>query len=88
MPALQVFLRLIKRTLLYTLIVFQPISAAALTIEDITFQENVSIDNRQIPIRGAALLRWLKIFKVYVAGFLSLCQRQRQRERPIFKEKG
>ncbi|MBV5319164.1 MAG: chalcone isomerase family protein, partial [Desulfobulbaceae bacterium] len=67
MPALQAFLCLIKRTLLFTLLVVQPINAAALTVEDIAFEESVSIDNKQIPIRGAALLRWLKIFKVYVA---------------------
>jgi len=67
MPALQAFLCLIKTTLLFTLLVFQPINAAALTVEDINFQESVSIDNKQIPIRGAALLRWLNIFKVYVA---------------------
>jgi len=67
MPALHYFLCLIKRTLLFALLVLQPINAAALTVEDIDFQESVSIDNKQIPIRGAALLRWLKIFKVYVA---------------------
>ncbi len=67
MPAIHTSIRLINRTLLFLLLVFQPISVAALTIEDITFQESVSIDNQQIPIRGAALLRWLNIFKVYVA---------------------
>ena len=67
MPVFHAFYCLIKRTLLFTLLVLQPISAAALTIEDVTFQESVSIDNQQIPIRGAALLRWLNIFKVYVA---------------------
>jgi len=67
MLTLQSFLRLIKRTLLITLLVLQPINAAALTVEEITFQESVSINNKQIPIRGAALLRWLNIFKVYVA---------------------
>jgi hypothetical protein len=69
MPALQFFLRLIKRTLLFTLLVFQPINAAALTVEDINFHESVSIDNKQVPIRGVALLRWFTIFKVYVAAF-------------------
>jgi hypothetical protein len=69
MPALQSFLRLIKRTLLFTLLVFQPINAAALTVEDINFHESVSIDNKQIPIRGVALLRWFTIFKVYVVAF-------------------
>jgi hypothetical protein len=67
MPALQSFLRLVKRALLLTFLVFQPINATALTVEDISFHESVSIDNKQIPIRGAALLRWFKIFKVYVA---------------------
>ncbi len=67
MPALQSFLRLIKKTLLFTLLVFHPINAAALTVEDINFNESVSINNKQIPIRGVALLRWFTIFKVYVA---------------------
>jgi len=66
MPALHHFLRLITRTLVVTLLVFQPFTSAALTVEGVTFQESVSIDNKQIPIRGATLLRWLKIFKVYV----------------------
>ncbi|WP_319588596.1 chalcone isomerase family protein [uncultured Desulfobulbus sp.] len=67
MEPLQTFLRLIKRTLLFSLLVVQPINAVALTVEDVTFQESISIDNKQVPIRGVALLRWLKIFKVYVA---------------------
>jgi len=67
MPALHAFFRLIKTTLLFTLLIFQPINAMALTVEGVNFQESVSIDNKQVPIRGAALLRWLKIFKVYVA---------------------
>jgi hypothetical protein len=66
MPALHHFLRLITRTLVVTLLVFQPFTSAALTVEGVTFQESVSIDNKQIPIRSATLLRWLKIFKVYV----------------------
>lgn len=67
MPALQIFLHLITRTLLFTLLIFQPMNAAALTVGGVTFQESVSIENRQLPLRGAALLRWLNIFKVYVA---------------------
>jgi hypothetical protein len=67
MQALQTFLRLAKITLLFTLLVVQPINVVALTVEDVTFQESVSIDNKQVPIRGVALLRWLKILKVYVA---------------------
>jgi hypothetical protein len=67
MPLLQLFLRLITGTLFFVLLIFHPVHAAALTVEGVTFQESVSIDNKKVPIRGAALLRWLKIFKVYVA---------------------
>ena len=67
MPVVHSFSRLAQRTLLITLLVFQPINVAALSIEGVQFQESVSIDHKQIPIRGVALLRWLKFFKVYVA---------------------
>ena len=67
MPVLHVSLRLIARTLLFALLILQPMNAAALTVEGVTFQESVSIANKQVPIRGVALLRWLTIFKVYVA---------------------
>ncbi|WP_448875312.1 chalcone isomerase family protein [Desulfobulbus propionicus] len=67
MPVFRAILRFITRTLLLTLLIVQPMKAAALTVEGVTFQESVSIHNKQIPIRGAALLRWLNIFKVYVA---------------------
>ena len=67
MQALQTFLHLAKIALLFTLLVVQPVNVAALTVEDVIFQESVTIDNKQVPIRGLALLRWLKIFKVYVA---------------------
>jgi len=67
MAASQDFMRLIKKLLLFTLLILQPINAVALTVEDVNFHESVIIDNKQIPIRGVALLRWLKIFKVYVA---------------------
>ena len=60
--------RLGQRTLVLTLLIFQPPgNAAALTIEDVTFPDTISIEDQQIPLRGAALLRWLSIFKVYVA---------------------
>lgn len=67
MPVFRAILRFITRILLLTLLIVQPMKAAALTVEGVTFQESVSIHNKQIPIRGAALLRWLNIFKVYVA---------------------
>jgi hypothetical protein len=66
-PALQFFGRPVATLLLFTLLVLQPVSSAALTVEGISFDESVRIGNKQIPIRGATLLRWLKIFKVYVA---------------------
>ena len=60
--------RLAQRTLVFTLLFFQPLSnAAALTIENVTFPDTISIENKQIPLRGASLLRWLSIFKVNVA---------------------
>ncbi len=67
MPAFHAILRFITGILLFALLIVQPIKAEALTVEGITFQESVSIHNKRIPIRGAALLRWLNIFKVYVA---------------------
>ena len=67
MPTLHTVLRLAKRTLVCSLLVLLPLNVAALTIENISFEASVRIDNQQIPIRGVALLRWMKIFKVYVA---------------------
>ncbi len=67
MPDFRAILRFIAITLLFALLIVQPMKAAALTVEGVTFQESVSIANKQVPIRGAALLRWLNIFKVYVA---------------------
>ena len=60
--------RLGQRTLVLALLIFQPPgNAAALTIENVTFPDRISIENQQLPLRGSALLRWLSIFKVYVA---------------------
>jgi hypothetical protein len=67
MPPLHTVLRLAKKTLVCSLLVLLPLNVAALTIENISFDESVHIDNQQIPIRGVALLRWMKLFKVYVA---------------------
>jgi hypothetical protein len=67
MPTFHTVLRLARGTLVCSLLIFLPLNVAALTIENISFEESVRIDNQQIPIRGVALLRWMKIFKVYVA---------------------
>jgi len=44
-----------------------PLSAQALTVENVTFADSVSIGGTQVPLRNAALLRYLKIIKAYVA---------------------
>ena len=67
MQVFRAILQFITRTLLFALLIVQPMKATALTVEGVTFQDSVSVNNRQIPIRGATLLRWLNIFKVYVA---------------------
>lgn len=67
MSAIHFFLRLFASLFVCTLLVIHPVKATALTIEGVTFQETISIDNKQLPLRGTALLRWLNIFKVYVA---------------------
>ena len=48
MPALQDFLRLITRTLLFTLLVLQPINAAALPVEGVTFHMDQESNNEKI----------------------------------------
>ena len=68
MLPLHSFSRLAQRTLVFALLIFQPLSnAAALTAEEVTFPDTISIENKQIPLGSAALLRWLSIFKVNVA---------------------
>lgn len=68
MQQLHSFFRFAQRALILAMLIIQPPSnAIALTIENVMFPDTISIGNRQIPLRGAALLRWLSIFKVYVA---------------------
>ena len=66
MSAFRLFLRLFASLFVCTLLVIHPIKANALTVEGVAFQETITIDNKQIPLPGTALLRWLNIFKVYV----------------------
>ena len=63
-PALS---RLCTPVLLFALLLLPPMHVSAQTVEGVTFQQSVRIEDQQVPLRGAALLRWLKIFKVYVA---------------------
>lgn len=44
-------------------------SASAVTVADVTFADRLEINNQQLYLDGAGLLRWKGIFKVYVAGF-------------------
>ena len=43
--------------------------ASAVTVADVTFADRLEINNQQLYLDGAGLLRWKGIFKVYVAGF-------------------
>ena len=55
-------------TLLLLAFSMTPLSAQALTVESVTFADSVSIGGTQVPLRNAALLRYLKFIKAYVAG--------------------
>jgi hypothetical protein len=44
-------------------------SASAVTVADVTFADRLEVNNQQLYLDGAGLLRWKGIFKVYVAGF-------------------
>jgi len=67
MPTLKIVSGLAASLLLWTLLLCQPLQAASRTVADISFEESASIDGHQVLLRGVALLRWLNIFKVYVA---------------------
>jgi hypothetical protein len=44
-----------------------PLPAHALTVENVTFADSVTIGVTALPLRNAALLRYLKFIKAYVA---------------------
>ena len=44
-----------------------PLPAQALPVENVTFSDSVTIGGTAIPLHNAALLRYLKVIKVYVA---------------------
>ena len=63
-----------KRSLvfpLFLLVIFLrfnlPEVAHALTVENVTFADSVVIGSKPVPLRNAALLRYLKVIKAYVA---------------------
>ena len=59
-------LRFLCPLLLSWLLVF-PSPARALTVENVTFADSTAIGGKQIPLLNAALLRYLKFIKAYVA---------------------
>lgn len=49
------------------LTVILPAPATALTVENIAFADSTTIGGKPVPLRNAALLRYLKVIKAYVA---------------------
>ena len=52
---------------LLLIITIQPMPAQALTVEKVTFADSVTIGSTAVPLHNAALLRYLKFIKAYVA---------------------
>ncbi len=67
MPLLTATFRILCGTALVTALVSLPVRAQALTLERATFAKSITAGEEQLTLRGAALLRWLKLVKVYVA---------------------
>lgn len=44
-----------------------PPGARALTVENVTFADEATIGDTRVPVRNAALLRYMKVIRVYVA---------------------
>jgi len=59
--------RFICTTSLLLALSMMPRPAHALTVENVTFADSVTIGGTQAPLRNAALLRYLKVIKAYVA---------------------
>jgi hypothetical protein len=67
MPFLTPLFRIVFSSALVAVLTSFPIPAQALTIENTTFTDSVTIGEKRVTLRGAALLRWLKLAKVYTA---------------------
>jgi hypothetical protein len=66
------FSRVTSRSFIFTAslllaLTLVPPSARALTIENVSFADSVTIGGTPVPLRNAALLRYLKVIKAYVA---------------------
>ncbi|MBL0225067.1 MAG: chalcone isomerase family protein [Geobacteraceae bacterium] len=59
--------RCICTTSLLLALTLVPLTARALTVENVTFADSVTIGGTPVPLRNAALLRYLKFIKAYVA---------------------
>jgi len=59
--------RIVCCTILVAALTSLPSRAHALTIENATFAKSITIGEKRVPLHGAALLRWQKLVKVYVA---------------------
>lgn len=67
MPTLNPIFRIVCCTLILSVLTSRPFCAHALTVEDTTFAASITIGEKPVSLRGAALLRWLKLVKVYAA---------------------
>jgi hypothetical protein len=67
MSSLNATLRIVCGTVLVAALASLPIPAQALTIENAIFADSITIGEKAVYLRGAALLRWLKLVKVYAA---------------------
>jgi hypothetical protein len=67
MSSLNATFRIVCGTVLVAALASLPIPAQALTIENATFTHSITIGEKPVTLHGAALLRWLKLVKVYVA---------------------
>lgn len=51
----------------FLVLAFTPLTARAMTVEGVTFAPQVRIGETTVPLRNAALLRYLLVLKAYVA---------------------
>ena len=67
MSSLNATCRIVCCTVLVAALSSLPSRAHALTIENATFARSITIGEQRVPLHAAALLRWQKLVKVYVA---------------------
>lgn len=67
MPSQNPVFRIVCCTVLLVALISLPSRAHAVTIENATFADSITIGEKRVSLRGVALLRWLKLVKVYVA---------------------